>query len=259
MPQRKSKNSTEKRSVDLLLGLGILIIPSLFSWFTLRNGYSRLAKIVAFSWLLVMLLFIKMQVDKNVKKVQPAVEVQSTVAPKVISKQTNTEMEFPLTLDELLVRYRYYLGALLNGSRLKKTSGVFDDAHLVYVLRSNLPVVLGVKANSDSRYVESLVFIGIEDGSVQSNVSIMYAVAAAMMVFEGPEISIAQRGKIINELGIGEGKLASSGKIIINRDGFKYIVSKLHSKWIMFSAQRTRNKQVLHSFKRIMNTLTSGR
>lgn len=38
------------RTISLLLGLGILVMPYLFSWFTLRKGYSGLARTLSFGW-----------------------------------------------------------------------------------------------------------------------------------------------------------------------------------------------------------------
>jgi hypothetical protein len=46
-----------KRKVSILLGLGIFFFPFIFSWFTLRRGYSTLARVIVFSWLLISLYF----------------------------------------------------------------------------------------------------------------------------------------------------------------------------------------------------------
>lgn len=45
-----------KRHVGFLLGMGILILPIVFAWFTLRSGYSVLARSVSLVWLVVSLL-----------------------------------------------------------------------------------------------------------------------------------------------------------------------------------------------------------
>lgn len=42
-----------KRSISILLGVGILLFPLIFSWFTLRSGHSVLSRIIAFSWLVL--------------------------------------------------------------------------------------------------------------------------------------------------------------------------------------------------------------
>lgn len=43
----------QPKSVSLLLGAGILLVPLVFSWFTLRKGHSTLARVIAFTWLAV--------------------------------------------------------------------------------------------------------------------------------------------------------------------------------------------------------------
>lgn len=43
------------RKVSILLGIGIFVMPYIFSWFTLREGYSKLAKIISFTWLAILL------------------------------------------------------------------------------------------------------------------------------------------------------------------------------------------------------------
>lgn len=40
-----------KRSVSFLLGVGILLMPYIFAWFTLRKGHSALSRLVSFGWL----------------------------------------------------------------------------------------------------------------------------------------------------------------------------------------------------------------
>jgi len=46
------------RKVGIPLGIGITIFPLIFSWFLLRNGHSRLARVLGFSWLVVELIAI---------------------------------------------------------------------------------------------------------------------------------------------------------------------------------------------------------
>lgn len=45
-------DNLEKRKVSIPLAIGIFIIPLIFAWFTLRKGYSNLARIVSFGWLI---------------------------------------------------------------------------------------------------------------------------------------------------------------------------------------------------------------
>lgn len=54
----RADNTTTNRSVGVLLGIGILFIPLIFSWFTLRKGHSTLSRVVALLWAGSTILFI---------------------------------------------------------------------------------------------------------------------------------------------------------------------------------------------------------
>ncbi len=49
-------NPIPTKRVGILLGMGILFIPYIFSWFTLQKGYSTLTKLVSFGWLCIVAL-----------------------------------------------------------------------------------------------------------------------------------------------------------------------------------------------------------
>src|SRR5690606_37023872 len=50
-PHCGSPVASSKRSVGILLGIGIFLFPLIFSWFTLRTGHSTVARAVSFVWL----------------------------------------------------------------------------------------------------------------------------------------------------------------------------------------------------------------
>ncbi|OOG87804.1 hypothetical protein B0E42_07145 [Pseudomonas sp. A25(2017)] len=49
------------RPVGMLLGIGIFLMPLVFSWFTLRKGHTAKAKIISFAWLVISLVFVAAQ------------------------------------------------------------------------------------------------------------------------------------------------------------------------------------------------------
>ena len=55
----------EERSVGILLGIGILFIPLIFAWFTLRKGHTTKAKIISFVWLVLSLVIVGSQDGTN--------------------------------------------------------------------------------------------------------------------------------------------------------------------------------------------------
>ena len=46
----------QKRNVSFLLGLGIVVLPIIFAWFTLRKGHSVLSRVVAFSYMILSIM-----------------------------------------------------------------------------------------------------------------------------------------------------------------------------------------------------------
>lgn len=49
-----------ERKVSILLGIGIFLMPYIFAWVTLREGYSKPARFISFGWLLF-LVFVNIQ------------------------------------------------------------------------------------------------------------------------------------------------------------------------------------------------------
>ncbi|WP_373429818.1 DUF4236 domain-containing protein [Acinetobacter gerneri] len=45
------------RKVSFLLGCGIFLMPYIFSWLTLRQGYSSKARWISFTWMILLLIF----------------------------------------------------------------------------------------------------------------------------------------------------------------------------------------------------------
>lgn len=54
-PNRQHSNAQssqqESREVGWLLGIGIVLLPLVFAWFTLRDGHSTKARVISFAWL----------------------------------------------------------------------------------------------------------------------------------------------------------------------------------------------------------------
>ena len=56
LPNRQFVNDASYRRVSFLLGMGIFFMPYIFAWFTLRQGYSRQARMISFFWLIILVL-----------------------------------------------------------------------------------------------------------------------------------------------------------------------------------------------------------
>ncbi|MDC4405094.1 DUF4236 domain-containing protein [Acinetobacter baumannii] len=51
-------HSIQNRKVSFLLGLGIFLMPYIFSWFTLRSGYSSRTRWISFIWMILVLIIV---------------------------------------------------------------------------------------------------------------------------------------------------------------------------------------------------------
>jgi hypothetical protein len=88
------------RKVSILLGIGIFVMPYIFSWFTLREGYSKLAKIISFTWLAILLAmpFIapksenssNYQTEKTVENIEQNEEKTENSGEELEAENSNT-------------------------------------------------------------------------------------------------------------------------------------------------------------------------
>ncbi|NUF49488.1 DUF4236 domain-containing protein [Gilliamella sp. ESL0250] len=53
---KKKENKLQHQSLSILLIIGIIFLPCIFSWFTLKTGYSKKARIISFSWMFLSII-----------------------------------------------------------------------------------------------------------------------------------------------------------------------------------------------------------
>ena len=51
-PSVQDMNATQ-RPVSILLGIGIFLFPIIFSWFTLKQGYSTVSRVISMLWMML--------------------------------------------------------------------------------------------------------------------------------------------------------------------------------------------------------------
>jgi len=76
----RGMDSDGGRKVSALLGIGIFLIPFLFSWLTLRKGYSKLSRVIAFGWMGVVILAVAEEPNNS-----SSVATRSEPVPKTTS------------------------------------------------------------------------------------------------------------------------------------------------------------------------------
>lgn len=93
-------NSSPTKKVGILLGLGILFIPYIFSWFTLQKGYSTSAKAISLGWLgLVVVMFLaspKNTEQRNTATTLSSSSTSSTTTTSAVSTPSESPKESAL-------------------------------------------------------------------------------------------------------------------------------------------------------------------
>ena len=56
VPPAADTQATKSRKIGVLLGAGIVFLPFIFAWFTLREGYSTKARAMSFAWLALLVV-----------------------------------------------------------------------------------------------------------------------------------------------------------------------------------------------------------
>ena len=79
----------KERSVGILLGIGILFIPLIFAWFTLRKGHTTKAKVISFVWLVLSLAIIGSQDGTSTRSVSNSSSPSPITAPVEQVMQVN--------------------------------------------------------------------------------------------------------------------------------------------------------------------------
>jgi hypothetical protein len=102
------------RSVGLLLAVGIVFLPIIFSWLTLRKGYSTKSRVIALSWAAVILLV--MIAGNKPLATLPAVAPVASSSPMVES--TKQVVEPPKKEEPMLVVSSAELAAAYNDNTI---------------------------------------------------------------------------------------------------------------------------------------------
>ncbi|WP_107850459.1 zinc ribbon domain-containing protein [Oceanimonas marisflavi] len=97
--QDEEHEEHEGRTVGFLLGSGILFLPLIFSWFTLRKGYSAKARFMSFAWIYVTLMITIIPIT-NKSPTSQAQKIESR-------KQKENEENLKRTAANLINAYGY--------------------------------------------------------------------------------------------------------------------------------------------------------
>lgn len=89
-PKPNTDISQNKRHIGFWLGAGIVLFPIIFSWFTLRKGHSTKAKVIAFSWLALYLVFYSGSKHDLQQKTSPSSQISSSAVQETSTVSDGT-------------------------------------------------------------------------------------------------------------------------------------------------------------------------
>lgn len=125
------------RSVGILLGIGIFLMPLIFAWFTLRKGHKKKAKIISFSWLVLSLLIIGARDDENASGTASRTASSAKVAPEQVLEVSIRDILAAYENNEVAADIKYK-------GKLIQVTGIVGD--IKKDILNNLYVTIGTRA-----------------------------------------------------------------------------------------------------------------
>ena len=110
-----------KRQISLLLAVGIIFMPIIFSWVTLRQGYSTLVRVVSVVWMVLIFMSIAASptsdvadeacIDRIIDKVENTEQAESAenkeALPEVSNKESAEKPHTGETEEEITVELQW--------------------------------------------------------------------------------------------------------------------------------------------------------
>lgn len=112
--------NSSKKKVGILLGLGIALVPMIFSWFTLRKGYTSIARGVSFGWLALVVLMTMGSSDvKNGSKESNSSKDNQVASNTIQGSTTAMDIaklyyENTVAADQMFKGKRYMIGGIVS-------------------------------------------------------------------------------------------------------------------------------------------------
>ncbi len=219
-----------KRKVSILLGIGIVLLPFAFSWFTLRKGHSNLARIFSFAWLLIFIISsLSPSTPPSVSSSssstsspssqldlprQPAVEVKAI--------PEDQPLEFSFTIDQFIERYNSSAETVDSDIRLSLKSRDDNGEFITAQLESNRNVAVIVRATQQTQILQSVTFLASGDGTFGSGADVIIGSAAFVMAIENPNMPLKDRSSIFKDLGYTDDDVDIHDRVAFVRDDISY-------------------------------------
>lgn len=213
----------EQRKVSAALAIGILLLPIIFSWVTLKKGYSTIARVLSFLWLIIIVMVI--MTDAN-NKTNANETIQTTDKKEITTKtpkndRSKSEKKFlPVTTAEFVNKYNLInIQEFENNLQLDIENETINGNIVTFPVNNNIAFNL----DTDGDKLTSITYLGRSDGTEQSGFDMLFSIVAIVMAIENPKMPPNERKQIIKDFGFLDngGDFRKLDKTII-RNGIKY-------------------------------------
>ena len=166
----------QARKLGLGLTIGIVFLPFVFAWFTLRSGHSRAQRFVSLGWMVLMLVAMANNRGRQERAVAPAVPVVSEPSPRPEPTPSETAMSV-------------------------NASALWDDYHANEVAadeqyKGRMLLVDGVVASIDKNFLDNIVLRLKSSNPFMTTMATMKdsEKRAAMSLRKGQRVRVLCRG-----------------------------------------------------------------
>lgn len=223
----------DKRTISIKLMTGIVIAPIIFSWFTLKKGYSTTARVLSFVWLLLTLIVVFSGESKNAPEqatpaqteaAQPS-ELSADVKPPAPAEPAPVEpakpvpaVTFGLTPDAFKTKFNRIIKKVSPDFTINKitvTDGLVSDS---FIHEFSKKVAISGMIDKTSGNIKNLIFVttGSDDGN---EVLLAMSVSIAMAQTVNPDENVSVLSDAVINMLTDAGKNISTGKVVEKQFG----------------------------------------
>lgn len=157
------------------------------------------------------------------QKPEPTQPADLLEEPIKVEKTKPLKATLGYTVDQFTARYNQSIGALGLNNHFSFMSQSDDGETIIgTVISDSKNIGLSVFASSETKELESVIYIGTGDGSTQSGIAVSFGAVAVVMAIENPQMVPEKRKEILISLGLLNGEIFEKDNISIVRNGIKY-------------------------------------
>jgi hypothetical protein len=178
---------------------------------------------------------------KQAELAKQEAEKQAALAKAEAEKQAK-ESEIKVlsfTVDEYVERFNHAMEAMGDDKRLTLMEEKPADKFLMLQALLNNNIGLLIQGSPVDRKFSSVIMMAKGDGSIGSGVDMVFSIAASVMAIENPDMPAKERGKLLKQFGLLNGKFIKTNHSKVTRNSINYDLSRsdLTGIWLTMEIQ----------------------